>query len=272
MEDHVVILGWDAFSERVLQELNRSGIPVAVATTESGDVVRDRYAGLEDVELLELESFEALGRLSEIDAARAARFFVNLETDEQKLLRVVDLAEREEWDGEIDVVLEDEQLEETFRDAGVRYAVARRDISSKLLATHVYEPDVAEVTEKLFTSTATGTVDSEGGSGTTARDRTPASRDLDLQEHRVGEEFELTRAEPDDSGGYAFGDVVRELRSELGVLPLAVYSDGELDRLPDPQTRVRPGDYLVVALARDDESAVRDLLGAEREGRLGEED
>jgi voltage-gated potassium channel len=265
MDDHVIILGWDGFAERVFRELNRSGIPVAIATVDPGDGVRDRYGQLEGVEVVEMASFEALGRLSEVDASEAAQFFVNLETDDQKLLRVVDLAERDDWDGEIDVVLENEQLEETFRDAGVRYAVSRDAVSSKLLATHVYEPNVAEAAEKLFTSTKSGTVDRSSGVDGRAAD---ASRDLGIQQLGIGEDFEVPDVEPVEPGTYVYRHVVNELRRRFGALPLAIYADGEFERLPGGEARVGAGDYLLVALTREVEQEVREFLDATGEGRL----
>lgn len=43
---------------------------------------------------------------------------------------------------------------------------------------------------------------------------------------------------------------------------------GKLEKLPAPEIRVGPGDYLVLAVSREHEPAVRELLGTEREGRL----
>jgi voltage-gated potassium channel len=269
MDDHVIILGWDGFSERVFRELNRSNIPVAIATVDHADAVRDRYGDLEGVEVVEMSSFEAIGRLAEVDASEAVQFFVNLETDDDKLLRVVDLAERDEWDGEIDVVLENEQLEETFRDAGVRYAVSRDAVSSKLLATHVYEPDVAAAAEQLFTSTKSGTVDGSSSGGGRASD---ASRDAGIQQLEIGADFELPDVEPVEPGTYVYRHVVKELRRRFGALPLAIYADGEFERLPGGEARVGVGDYLLVALTREVEREVREFLDATGEGRLADSD
>lgn len=275
MKNHVIIVGWDGFSERVFRELNRSEVTVAVATENQKAAIEDRYGEIDGLEILEVTSFDAVGELAELDAADAAQFFVNVESDDEKLLRVVDLTERPEWDGDIDVVLENEQLKETFEDAGVRYAVSRRDVSSRLLASHIYEPAVAEVSEHLFTATKNGTVDSDASSDKpgSSPDGAPddeAESDYETQELRVGPECELLPDEPDAEA--TIGDFMTELRTRFGAMPLACLCDdsGQLDRLPAADVTVRSGDYLLVALSREHEEDVHSLLDVDTEGRLGE--
>jgi voltage-gated potassium channel len=273
MQQHVILFGWDGFSERLFLELNRSEIPVGIAAVDSADSIRDRYGHLEDVDVLEMSSFEAVGQLDQLDASEAARFFVNLDSDEQKLLRVVDIAERPDWTGDIDVVLEHERLEDTFRDAGVRYAVSRRDISSKLLATYIYEPDVAEATERLFTSTHSGSADEvspQNSPDPTGASDPRAQQDVGIQELQVGSDCQLPDQSPIGEQPYLFGDIVAALRGRFGAVPLAIYTGSKLQRLPDADTTVDAGDYLLIALSRQHESDIRTFLDTSSEGRLHE--
>lgn len=111
-------------------------------------------------------------------------------------------------------------------------------------------------TERLFTSTRTGDVDAtSGGAG--------GGDDLGMQELEIGPEFELADGDDGDGEPWAFGEIVRALRSRFGAVPLALYSGDEFRRLPARGTQVERGDYLLVALARRCESDLRDFLDAE---------
>ncbi|MFB6355886.1 MAG: hypothetical protein ABEJ65_05160, partial [bacterium] len=99
MNNHVIILGWDEFSEWVLRELRGAGIPVAVITHNSTSAIRDRYGEDEGVTIIEVDQFEALGQYAPANPEEASRFFVNLPSDNEQLLRIVDIAERDEWTG-----------------------------------------------------------------------------------------------------------------------------------------------------------------------------
>ncbi|MFB6355885.1 MAG: hypothetical protein ABEJ65_05155, partial [bacterium] len=160
--------------------------------------------------------------------------------------------------------LQDENLQETFRDAGVRYAISRNAISSRLLATHIYEPDVAETLEKLFTSTNKMTPEVENID--TSEDQTG----YDLRQFKVGPDFTLENGSPSQDDSYTFGSIVTELRSQLGAVPLGLYTDGELIQLPSHDTPVKPGDYLLIAFPDKNVSKLLSILDVQSENRLKE--
>ena len=48
------------------------------------------------------------------------------------------------------VTLDNGNLKSTFQNAGVTYAISKNEISSKLLASYIYEPDVAIFSEEII--------------------------------------------------------------------------------------------------------------------------
>ena len=48
------------------------------------------------------------------------------------------------------VTLENSDLKETFKSAGVTFPLSKHDLSSKLVASYIFEPDVAEFGEELL--------------------------------------------------------------------------------------------------------------------------
>jgi voltage-gated potassium channel len=48
------------------------------------------------------------------------------------------------------VSLNNSKLKETFSTAGVTYAISKESVLSKLVASYIFEPDVAEITEDIM--------------------------------------------------------------------------------------------------------------------------
>jgi voltage-gated potassium channel len=135
------------------------------------------------------------------------------------------------------VALSDEELEETFRSAGVTYAVSKFNISSKVLASYLYEPDVAEYTEDLLTATENG-------------------EDYDIQQYQVTDQC------PAD--GESFIDVMRTLKSEHRSTPIGLKkADGDLKKVPVPTTTVEKDDHVLLITRGDRESGLEDYFGTE---------
>ena len=75
--------------------------------------------------------------------------FVNLNDDTEKLVYVINL--KKHFDNlNYVVTLDNGNLKNTFHHAGVTYAISKNEISSKLLASYIYEPDVALFSEEII--------------------------------------------------------------------------------------------------------------------------
>ena len=82
---------------------------------------------------------------------KAAAVFISIPDDAQVLLYVLDFKQRFP-NPQIVVSIENSKLKDTFKSAGVTYAVARNEIASKMVASYMFEPDVANLTSDLMTS------------------------------------------------------------------------------------------------------------------------
>jgi K+ transport systems, NAD-binding component len=148
-KNHVVIIGWNDFGASVISHLIAAGRSVAVITKDraSIDIIREFYDTRKVYTLYsDYNNFETLEKSNIRDASIV---FVNLNDDTEKLVYVINL-KKVFTNLNYVVTLDNGNLKSTFQNAGVTYAISKNEISSKLLASYIYEPDVAIFSEELI--------------------------------------------------------------------------------------------------------------------------
>lgn len=147
--DHVVVIGWNDFSQSVMAHLTAAGKKVAVITKDRMDIdiIREFYSS-DDVYTLysDYNNFELMEKAN---IRNSSIIFVNLADDTEKLVYIINL--KKHFDNlNYVVTLDNGNLKSTFHHAGVTYAISKNEISSKLLASYIYEPDVALFSEEII--------------------------------------------------------------------------------------------------------------------------
>jgi voltage-gated potassium channel len=148
-KNHVVIIGWNEFSHSVVSHLIGAGRQVAVITKDRGhiEIIREYYTQDEVFALFtDYHNFDILEKANIRDASIV---FINLNDDTEKLVYVINLKKHFANLNSV-VTLDNSNLKSTFQNAGVTYAISKNEISSKLLASYIYEPDVAIFSEELI--------------------------------------------------------------------------------------------------------------------------
>lgn len=148
-KNHVVIIGWNDFAHSVVSHLIGAGRQAAVVTRERGDIdiVHEYYTPDKVFTLFtDYNNFDILEKANICDASIV---FINLNDDTEKLVYVINMRKRFA-DLNCVITLDNENLKSTFLHAGVTYAISKNEISSKLLASYIYEPDVAIFSEELI--------------------------------------------------------------------------------------------------------------------------
>lgn len=149
-EDHVVIVGWNDFSHSVITHLIGAGRKVAVITKDrsSIDIIREYYTTDQVYTLFsDHNNFDLLEKAAKI--RKASIIFINLNDDTEKLVYIINI--KKHFDNlNYVVTLDNGNLKSTFHAAGVTYAISKNEISSKLLASYIYEPDVALFSEEII--------------------------------------------------------------------------------------------------------------------------
>jgi voltage-gated potassium channel len=148
-ESHVVIIGWNEFGQSVVSTLVAAGRQVAVVTKDRASIsfIHEYYP---DGEVFTLYSdYNNFEMLEKVNLKAASIVFINFNDDTEKLVYIINIRKHYPELNYV-VTLENGNLKGTFSNAGCTYTISKNEISSKLLASYIYEPDVAILSEELI--------------------------------------------------------------------------------------------------------------------------
>lgn len=149
--DHAVIIGWNDFSRMVVDQLLGVGKRVAIVTDSKEDLdsVLERYPEHSNKIFTLYADYTNYELLDKANIPQSSIVFVNHGTDTDKLVYIINVKKMYP-DSEFVVTLDNGDLKQTFIHAGVSNTISKFEISSKLLASYIFEPDVAAYSESIM--------------------------------------------------------------------------------------------------------------------------
>ena len=149
LKNHALIVGWNSFGKTVTDQLIGAGKQVAVITKIKTDIdfIRENYPPSKVFALY--TDYHTIDHLNKANIKDTSMVFVNLEDDTEKLVYILNL-KKNFADLKYIVSLDNADLKQTFVAAGVTYALSKNEIASKLLASYIFEPDVATFNEEII--------------------------------------------------------------------------------------------------------------------------
>lgn len=150
MEEHLIIIGWNDFSHQVSDQIIQAGKSVVFVTNNKNDIdlIKDLY---DDKVFCLFADYENYDALKKVNISKAEMIFVNFEDDTKSLVYILNL-KKLYHDKKFVVSLNNSSLKSTFSSAGVTYVISKDDIASKLVASYIFEPEVATLTEDLMSA------------------------------------------------------------------------------------------------------------------------
>lgn len=139
------------------------------------------------------------------------------------------------------VTLENEELEDTFRSAGALHAVSQSKTAAKIAASHIYEPDVANLALDLISSRE----DNE---------------DYEIQEYYLSENTVWT--------GKEYGELFETLYVKYKCLALGLArgqgAEKQMMKLPKDETVLQAGDHVILVVNGRNIEDVKHLFGVKQ--------
>ena len=223
--NHAVIIGWNEFGKLVTDQLVGVGKEVSIVTNNKDDidVIKEKYKSRNIYTLF--TDFNNYDMLRKANIQESTIVFVNLEDDTEKLVYVLNL---KKFFNDLDfvVTLENGDLKNTFLSAGVSNALSSHEISSKLLASYMFEPDVAAYSESIMSFAK-------------------SDSDYDVKQ------FIVSNTNPYLGKPYqeVFYDLKKRYNSILiGITKRDKYGKRKLIKNPMGDIKVSLGDYLIITL------------------------
>jgi voltage-gated potassium channel len=238
-KNHVVMIGWNDFGKSVIEYLIGAGRQVAVITKDraSIDIIREYYAS--DKVYTLYSDYNNYDLLEKANLSDASIVFINLNDDTEKLVYVINMKKHFQNIHYV-VTLDNGNLKNTFHSAGVTYAISKNEISSKLLASYIYEPDVALFSEEIIAY---------------AHD----DDDYDMKQFRITGDNPLI--------GMYYETVFFDLKKQCNVvlIGLVKQENGQrkLYRNPENTMTVESGDYLLMLMDRNGQERLKKVFHIE---------
>ncbi|MFA8434319.1 MAG: TrkA family potassium uptake protein [Marinifilaceae bacterium] len=219
---HAVIIGWDNFARLVVKQIVSANVKVAVVTNNREDLDQVKEFFPEDNVFCMLSSYDNYEAYEKLNIGSSISVFVNLPNDTETLVFILNLKKKYE-DLKFVVSLDQPELKETFESIGVKHAVFKNDISSSLIASFVFEPDVANLTEDLIMTSK-------------------HKDDYDIQEYHVNAQNPFLDVDYID----AFVALKKDYNSVLLGIVKCQNGQRELLKNPASDVKIEEQDYLII--------------------------
>jgi voltage-gated potassium channel len=238
-EDHIVVIGWTQFGKTVIDQLIKAGRKVAIVTRnrEYIDLLKELYQ--ERTLFVLYSDYENFELLEKVNIRKSNTVFINLSDDTEKLVYILNL--KKEYEGlNYTVTLENSNLKQTFLSAGVTHAISQNEIASRLLASYMFEPDVALFSEEIL---AYPTNDEE----------------YDIKQFKVMESNPYI--------GQEYDKVFFELKKSENVILMGLVRIQEGKRVlyknPSENFKIETDDYLIMLMNQRTQKTIKKLFGLE---------
>ena len=169
--------------------------------------------------------------LETLNAQEAKSVFLNNGNDSDKLISILNIR-KICVKSEFVVLLDSRELKETFKSAGVRYVLSKNEVASRILASYIFEPAVADFTCDLITSAGH---DDES--------------DYDIQQYRVVKDNPFIET--------SYGELFKNLKEEHNIIAIGLNKQGKdgrgLLKVPNDFETIEVGDDVIVIANGDTE-------------------
>jgi voltage-gated potassium channel len=223
-QDHIIIIGWNSIANSVAVQLSHAGKKIAIVTDRKDDIdLIYQEFGKEKTFVLFSSLTEKI-QSEKLNIEQAAMVFVNLKNDTDNLIEILNLKEKYPH-AQFLAALENASLKNTFYAAGVTFVLNKNELASKMIASYIFEPDVAKFSNDLLDSAGDDT-------------------EFDIQQYKIIADNPFV--------GKSFGAAFSALKNEHNVIAIGMskLTNGkrELLKIPADETPINSGDYLILIL------------------------
>lgn len=236
-EHHYIIVGWNTFASQVADQIFASGNKIAFVTNSSDDLERIKDLYPKEKAFALFMDYHNNTTFHKVNIEKSKAIFVNFADDTQSLVFVLKL---QELYSKLNIIVNctTPELKDTLKNIGVSHVVSQSEVASKMIASYMFEPHVAEYADDLL-ATSTG---------------------IDEQDIM---QFKVVTSNPYANKSY-FDAFVELKKNHNGILIGLVIND-KLEKNPKDEQVILPGHFLVI-IARDQDKKMFESLFGVSEG------
>ena len=232
-ENHYVIIGWNEFAQKVVNQIIHAGQKVAIVTNSKTDLdlIADLYPSKDVFSLF--ADYSNIEAYQKVNVSQSKRVFVNFASDSETLVFVINL-KKHYSQANVIVRCSNQSLKETFLNAGIDHVIAQNEVASKLVASYLFEPHVATYTEDLIATSV-------------------SEDDNDIQQYFITPECQFA--------GSDYMDAFLKLKVDFNAILIGLVQDGKIIKNPVKGTNVQANNYLILISSGDTKKALENFFG-----------
>ncbi|MCU4173681.1 potassium channel family protein [Carboxylicivirga sp. N1Y90] len=234
-EDHYLIIGWSEFGRKVADQVFPAGHKIAFVTNSKNDLelLKDLYPHEQCFGMF--ADYNNMQAYEKANILKSKAVFINFTEDTETLVFVLNL-KKAFPNLNIIVNCSNPDLKETLISTGITHVVSRSEVASRMVASYLFEPHVAEYTEDLIATSI-------------------AHDDQDIQQ------FKVTQNNP--YLGKKYFDAFVEMKKDLNVILIGLVIDNKVDKNPSDDQKIELDQYIIVISCGSDKKALESTFGVQ---------
>lgn len=232
-ENHYMIIGWSDFGRKVADQIFPAGHNIAIVTNSKNDLelIKDLYPHEQCFAMF--ADYNNMQAYSKAKIQNAKAVFVNFIEDTETLVFVLNL-KKEYPNLNIIVNCSNPDLKETLISTGIKHVVSRSEVASRMVASYLFEPHVAEYTEDLISTS----IDQE---------------DQDIQQYKVTDQNPYK--------GMSYFDAFVKMKQDINVILIGLVIDNKVEKNPSDDQLIESGQYIIVISVGSTKSQLEQRFG-----------
>ncbi len=217
-ENHYVIIGWNDFARQVANQIYNAGQNIALVTNSKEDMELFSSQFDDDRTFVLFTDYKNTAAYSKVNITNSKAVFINFKEDTETLVFVLNI-KKQYPNLNIIINCTNPDLKETLENTGVSHVVARHEVASRLVASYLFEPHVAEYTSDLISTSI-------------------EDNDHDIQQYMI--------IDSNPYKGLSYIDAFVRMKKELNVILIGLVVNGKLIKDPVDDQVLDIGNYLIV--------------------------
>lgn len=226
---HYVIIGWNNFGSLVAEQVINAKQKVAFVVYSYEHLEQARAIFKKKDVFVYFNESEKFKDLNKVNIKQCKAVFINLGDDTDTLVFVINL-KKQYPQLNISTTCSNQELKQTLLNVGVSNVILQNEITSRMVASSLFEPHVAEYVSDLVTTSV-------------------LDEDNDIQQYRV--------LETNPYMGKTYLDAFIKLKKDLNAILIGLVVDGHLVKNPNDNHSIKANDYLVVISCGDNSPLIK---------------
>ncbi len=217
-ENHYVVVGWNDFGRQVAEQIFNAGHKIAFIVDSKNEIELINSIFNSKNCFCLFSDYQNIDAFNKVNIEKSGGVFVNFKEDTENLVFILNLKKKFP-DINIVVTCKNPTLVDTFKSAGITNVIAHSVVASKLVASYIFEPQVATFTEDLMTTSVLDT-------------------DYDIQQYKITENNPFIKL--------TYIKAFMQLKEKYNAVAIGLVIDKSLVKNPSSDYVLKAGDYFIL--------------------------